>query len=98
MLYLRFVICLGVGLFGVALVLSTLMDALLSEWDMVSDVQGILAKLSRKNRVVGVESMYAGPKHLSSRMIQDREPDPEGKAFAGMNASAGGSAQGRLAG
>jgi len=99
MLYLRFVVCLAIGLFGVALFMSTLMDALLSEWDLAAEVQGMLAKFSKKhNQIVGVESMY-GSQPLSTRLASGRRPEDEnGKAFAGLNAGAGLSAGDRLSG
>ena len=39
MMYLRFVTCLTVGLFGVSLVLMTVYDTLLQDWDVVKDIR-----------------------------------------------------------
>lgn len=50
MMYLRFVTCLTVGLFGVSLVLMTVYDTLLQDWDVVKDVRLWAARVSRKHR------------------------------------------------
>ncbi|TPW20256.1 MAG: hypothetical protein FD126_1867 [Elusimicrobia bacterium] len=50
MMYLRFVTCLTVGLFGVSLVLMTVYDTLFQDWDVVKDVRLWAARVSRKHR------------------------------------------------
>lgn len=50
MMYLRFVTCLTVGLFGVSLVLMTVYDTLLQDWDVVKDVRLWAARVARKHR------------------------------------------------
>jgi hypothetical protein len=84
MLYLRFVVCLAVGLFGVSMVMSTLMDALLSDWDVVDEMRKFVAGLSKKqhSRVIGAETLEGAPERLSTRMQpQDRPNKPQGKPF-----------------
>lgn len=50
MMYLRFVTCLAVGLFGVSLVLMTAYDTLFQDWDVVKDLRLWAARVSRKHR------------------------------------------------
>lgn len=50
MMYLRFVTCLAVGLFGVSLVLMTVYDALFQDWDVVRDIRLWAQKVARKHR------------------------------------------------
>ena len=51
MLYLRFAVCLAAGLFGVALVLRTLIDTLLTDWDVAAEVQRVINDISKKKKV-----------------------------------------------
>lgn len=37
--YIRFIICLGSGLFGLCTTLSTLFDTLLADWDLIGDLR-----------------------------------------------------------
>lgn len=50
MLYFRFLICLAVGLFGLALLLSTVMEAVLVDWDIASDLRAFINRLSQRDR------------------------------------------------
>lgn len=50
MMYLRFISCLTVGLFGVSLVLMTVYDTLFQDWDVVKDFRLWAARVSRKHR------------------------------------------------
>ena len=50
MMYLRFVTCLSVGLFGVSLVLMTVYDSLFHDWDVVRDIRLWGARMARKHR------------------------------------------------
>jgi len=50
MLYIRFVFCLAVGLFGLALLLSTVMDAVLVDWDVASDLKAFIDRLTHRDK------------------------------------------------
>jgi len=50
MLYFRFVVCLAAGLFGLALLLSTVMEAVLVDWDVASDLKAFINRLSHRDR------------------------------------------------
>ena len=50
MMYLRFVTCLAVGLFGLSLMMMTIYDVLLQDWDVVADIRRAAARWARKQR------------------------------------------------
>jgi len=50
MLYFRFIICLAAGLFGLALLMSTVMESVLVDWDMASDLRAFIDRLSSRNK------------------------------------------------
>ena len=50
MMYLRFVTCLSVGLFGLSLVMMTIYDALLQDWDVVAEMRRWAHHWARKHR------------------------------------------------
>ncbi|MFA6091751.1 MAG: hypothetical protein WCU88_02590 [Elusimicrobiota bacterium] len=55
MLYARFIICLGFGLFGLSLFLKTIFDSLFLEWDMVAEIRRTLHEPStRRGRYVTI--------------------------------------------
>lgn len=69
MLYLRFAFCLAVGLFGLALVLSTLFDVLFTDWDAITDLQRWLRSLTHKRtRFVLIEGSDGRAPQLTTRM------------------------------
>lgn len=79
MLYLRFMTCLGVGLFGLGLMMVTVLDTLLVDWDVVREVQLWAARLARKHRqryvIMGDE--FGKNPHLNTRLGNAyRAPEP----------------------
>lgn len=42
MLFMRFIFCLGVGLIGLSMVLMTVLETVLSDWDASADINRIL--------------------------------------------------------
>lgn len=72
MMYLRFVTCLTVGLFGLSLVMMTIYDALLQDWDVVTDIRRWAQHWARKHRtryvLMNDDRMAAA--RLSTRMGQ----------------------------
>ena len=88
MLYIRFVMCLAIGLMGMSMVLMRLLDTLFNEWDVVADLKEAIDKPVRHGRV---EPVLAEPEKqlLVTRMYktQGREtyqpvPSPEELAYA----------------
>lgn len=76
-MYLRFVTCLTVGLFGLSLVMMTIYDALLQDWDVVSDLRRWAQHWARKHRtryvLMNDDRMQAA--RLNTRLNQaDRAP------------------------
>lgn len=68
MLYLRFMICLAVGLIGISLVLKTLMDVLFNDWDVEGDLQKAWQEMSKKSkRYTAPESARRRPTRLATR-------------------------------
>ena len=55
MLYMRFILCLGVGLFSLAAVLKMLIDLVLQDWDPVTGIQRYVAEVSRRRRYVTLD-------------------------------------------
>ncbi|MFA6030697.1 MAG: hypothetical protein WC969_12640 [Elusimicrobiota bacterium] len=88
MLYMRFVLCLGFGLFGISLLLKTLIDALFLEWDVVGDAVRYFDGVSRRRRYVTLELQPI--EELTSRMqhpgrVGRRElPEPVAMPDAGV--------------
>lgn len=78
MLYFRFIICLAAGLFGLALLLSTVMESVLVDWDMASDVKRFIDRLSHRNRR---RYVLIGDGHGQIRIGQARETNPARKAM-----------------
>ena len=74
MLYLRFILCLGVGLFGMTMVLMTMMDAVFNEWDVSRDVQRWVASLSKKRQRRSFVEDMGRVEHLSTRMMNNSAP------------------------
>jgi len=74
MLYFRFILCLGIGLVGVAIVLKTLFDVLFEDWDVIADIRAMWADLSRRSkRIILVEPALEGKvAKLSTRLVEDR--------------------------
>ncbi|MFA5139592.1 MAG: hypothetical protein WC728_10205 [Elusimicrobiota bacterium] len=91
MLYFRFILCLGVGLFGMTMVLMTMMDAVFNEWDVSRDAQRWIASLSKKKQQ---RSYYAEDmgrvEHLSTRLMPNNVPQPlsSGAGLAANNRAA----------
>ncbi|MFC1679508.1 hypothetical protein ACFL2T_04795 [Elusimicrobiota bacterium] len=55
MLYFRFILCLAIGLLGVALLMKTLLDSLFVDWDVTGDVKRMAEDLSKKRRYVRMQ-------------------------------------------
>ncbi|TBR19399.1 hypothetical protein EPO15_14290 [bacterium] len=77
MMYLRFVTCLTVGLFGVSLVLMTVYDTLLQDWDVVKDMRLWAARVARKHRtryvLMDEERMSAARAYAAQPQTQLRQ-------------------------
>lgn len=70
MLYARFMISLGMGLLGVCMVLKTLFDVLLADWDVLADLRQLLgrpAPLGRSTRIELEEENLQEPVRLTTR-------------------------------
>jgi hypothetical protein len=52
MMYMRFILCLGFGLFGLAAVLKMLIDLVLQDCDPVAELQHFVAEASGRRRYV----------------------------------------------
>ncbi len=50
MLYFRFLFCLAAGLFGLALLMSTVMEAVLVDYDVESELKAFFDRLTRRDR------------------------------------------------
>lgn len=82
MLYFRFAVCLGVGLFGLALVMSTIIDTLFTEWDAIADFKLWWASLSRKKtQFVLIEDEMGGAPQLATRAVLARREMKREKQF-----------------
>lgn len=49
-MYLRFITCLTVGLFGLSLMMMTIYDVLLQDWDVIADIRRAAARWARRQR------------------------------------------------
>lgn len=68
MLYFRFLFCMAAGLFGVCVVLKTLMDVVFANWDVSTDVRRLLDDLARKQRYVMLDDEIKASYQLGSRL------------------------------
>ena len=68
--YARFLMCAALGLMGVCLVLKTLLDTLLSDWDIQSDLRQALRRPSRVTSLADLilEDEDTKPAALATRM------------------------------
>jgi hypothetical protein len=78
MLYMRFVICLAVGLFGLALLMSTMMESVLVDWDMDSDLKALKNRLAQRDRR---RYVLIGDGKGQIRLGQSRQTNPAKKAM-----------------
>ena len=78
-MYLRFVTCLTIGLFGLSVMMMTVMDALFLEWDVVGDIQRWAAGVARKRvRYIHMEDQYGKVTKLATRLPQaERAAEPQ---------------------
>lgn len=74
MTYFRFLLFLGMGLFGICLVLRILLDRVFVDWDFVGDLRAWIAGISRRAapRWILVEDEAGAP-----RVAASFEPAPE---------------------
>ena len=79
MMYLRFVTCLTIGLFGLSVMMMTVLDAVFLEWDVVGDIQRWANGLARKRtRYIHLDDEYGKVTKLATRMAQaERVPPPQ---------------------
>ena len=89
MLYIRFVMCLAIGLMGVSMVLMRLLDTLFADWDVVADIKEAVDKPVRRGRVEAVVAEAEKPALVTRlyKTAQGREtyqpvPSPEELAYA----------------
>ena len=68
MAYMRFMICLAIGLTGVCMVLKTLLDTLFADWDVISDFQMVAHKPSFH--------------HHSAKLLEDEIVDKDAPKLA----------------
>lgn len=76
MLYIRFIIFLAIGLFGVAMLLKTLLDALFVDWDVTGDMRRLAEDISKRRRYVRMEKQAAkaGAVSLATRgVVEERQ-------------------------
>ena len=70
-MYLKFVFCLSIGLVGLCMVLTTILDKLLSDWDILAELGGdgttTLSSLDRPARRLEDE-VEARPAGLATRL------------------------------
>jgi len=71
-MYFRFIICLTIGLLGVALVLRTLFDALFLDWNFVEDFRKMFSGFGRKRQRYVLLDGPNGKTRLSTRLIEER--------------------------
>lgn len=79
MLYLRFVVCLAVGLAGMCLALKTLLDGFFGDWDIAADLQRSLRRPRRPGRAAlsgRLSSPDFEPQKLSTRLYQPGRREP----------------------
>jgi hypothetical protein len=76
MLYLRFILCLGTGLFGMAMVLMTMIDVVFNEWDVSTDVQRWIASLSKKKPERSYVEDMGRVDHLATRLMPHNVAKP----------------------
>lgn len=74
MMYLRFITCLTVGLFGVSLVLMTVYDTLLQDWDVVKDFRLWAARVARKHRT---RYVMMDEERMSAARAYAAKPQPQ---------------------
>ncbi|MBI5243068.1 MAG: hypothetical protein HY922_05190 [Elusimicrobia bacterium] len=63
---MRFLLCLGIGLFGLTIILKTLIDVLFLEWDVVADISHYAKEISRRRHYVMLSADDSGePRQMS---------------------------------
>lgn len=63
MMYMRFILCLGIGLFGLGIVLKMLIDLVFQDFDPILEAKHYVSDLSRRRRYVTLlsdEDEHAG--------------------------------------
>ncbi|MFH1724104.1 MAG: hypothetical protein ABII00_05715 [Elusimicrobiota bacterium] len=83
MMYLRFAICLAVGLFGIAVFLKTVLDAVAQEWDAEGDFRKLGAALSLEQGrgYVFMDEDGRMPGRMAGRIIRERKTAAREKQF-----------------
>ena len=73
MMYLRFIICLSVGLLGLGMFLKALFDGPLYDWDLVADFKKMASDISRKRRYVQIDmAPNENSVRLASAVVAER--------------------------
>ena len=78
--YLRFILCLSIGLVGLSMVLTKLLDTLFAEWDVVEDVKSAWHRPRRSQAQLELQEEGVDKSILVTRINrsgQGREPAHE---------------------
>lgn len=76
-MYFRFLFLMSAGMFGVALVLTTLMDTLLSNWSLESDLRRYVDGMTRKARFIQVHDYDEEAAVVRTRLQAVKAPLPK---------------------